>query len=82
MEISLAKMLALAVATSIDAFGVGISIALLPYSIYLSAAIIGIVCFIISLIGFVMGGSYLSRFSKAEYFGAAVLLVIGVKMLF
>jgi putative Mn2+ efflux pump MntP len=79
-ELHLTRMMVLALATSIDAFGVGLSIALLPFNIYLTSIIIGVICFIISWLGFAMGNK-LSRFGKAEYFGALVLLAIGVKML-
>jgi putative Mn2+ efflux pump MntP len=72
----------LAVATSIDAFAVGITIALLKDPILISAAIIGIVAFIFSVIGIFIGkklGNYVG--DKFQILGGVILILIGIKIL-
>ena len=75
-------LLALSLATSIDAFGVGVSLALLNVSIWLPSVIIGLVAAVLSLIGIIFG-SYLGiKWSKAaEVLGGLVLIVIGIHTL-
>ena len=75
-------LLTLGVATSIDALGVGVSMAFLKTSIYFPAFIIGFVTFALSLIGVISG----YRFGKikginVELFGGIILIAIGVKIL-
>lgn len=81
--IGLKALLGLGIATSIDALAVGLSFAMNGQEkIYLSVGIIGIVTFIISVIGTNLGskvGGLLG--SKAHYFGGIVLILIGVKSL-
>ena len=81
--IGLKALLGLGIATSIDALAVGLSFAMNGQEkIYLSVGIIGIVTFIISVIGTNLGskvGELLG--SKAHYFGGIVLILIGVKSL-
>ncbi len=83
-KISYLAILALAVATSIDALAVGVSVGLLSDAIFISALIIGVTCFCISFAG-AMLGQFLSRFAKLNRIlnlcGAAVLFGIGVKIL-
>ena len=77
-------MLPLAVATSIDALAVGISFALLPPDVGLPAAvaIIGVTTLLISLLGAKLGGAIGGALkSKAEAFGGAILILVGVKIL-
>ncbi len=79
---NLATLLVLSVATSIDALAVGISFSLLDIDIILPACIIGIVTFLISLAGVVIGrkaGHHLE--SKAEVLGGVILIGIGLKIL-
>ncbi|HQH18561.1 MAG TPA: manganese efflux pump MntP family protein [Bacteroidales bacterium] len=80
---SLWVMLTLSFATSIDALAVGLSIALLNIPIILSIAIIGIITFIISYGGVVLGGK-VNRFlgNKVEIIGGIILTLIGFKILF
>ena len=71
-----------AVATSIDALAVGISFAVLNVNIWQASAIIGVVCFCISVAGCHVGkniGNLLKE--KAEFAGGAVLIAIGLKIL-
>ncbi len=71
-----------AIATSIDALAVGISLALLEVKIIWASAIIGIVAFILSYVGGMVGqklGHFLQK--KAEFAGGLVLILIGLKIL-
>ena len=72
----------LAVATSIDAFAVGITIALLNDPILISSAIIGIVAFIFSIAGIFLGkklGNYFG--DKFQILGGVILILLGFKIL-
>ncbi len=76
------EMFVLAVATSIDALAVGISLAFLDTNIWLAVALIGIVTFAIAafggLAGFKLGSAVGAR---ANVFGGVVLVLIGTKIL-
>lgn len=74
------SILLLAIATSIDAFSVGISFSLIDVNIYTSIIIIGIVTFILSYIGTLIGCSIGYKFKHAELFGGLVLIGIGFKI--
>ena len=81
-SLSFGVMLLLAVATSIDALAVGITFAFLNVSILLAVALIGVVTFTISAVGVKMGNLFGARYkSMAEFFGGAVLILIGLKIL-
>lgn len=81
-SLSFGVMFLLAVATSIDALAVGITFAFLNVSILLAVALIGVVTFTISAVGVKMGNLFGARYkSKAEFFGGAVLILIGLKIL-
>ena len=72
----------LAIATSIDAFAVGITIALIKDPILISSAIIGIVAFLFSVLGIFIGkklGNYVG--DKFQIFGGVILILIGIKIL-
>jgi putative Mn2+ efflux pump MntP len=72
----------LAIATSIDAFAVGITIALINDPILISAAIIGIVAFAFSIAGIFIGkkiGDYVG--DKFQILGGVILILIGIKIL-
>ncbi len=72
----------LAVATSIDAFAVGLSFALLKMSILGPVLIIGGVTFAISLAGYYIGKRVGHFFeNKIEIAGGLILIGIGVKIL-
>ena len=79
---SLAQMLPLAIATSIDALAVGLSFALLQVAIIPAVLFIGIVTFIISMIGVKIGNVFGTRFeSKAMLAGGVILVLIGLNIL-
>ena len=76
------EMLMLAIATSIDALAVGLSLAALDRPIVESATIIGVVTFIISIVGVYIGNFFGNRYKKrAELAGGIILVLIGVKIL-
>lgn len=76
------EMLMLAIATSIDALAVGISLAALDRPIVESSTIIGVVTFVISIIGVYIGNFFGNRYKKrAELVGGIILVLIGVKIL-
>ena len=75
-------MFAMAVATSIDALAVGVSMAFMPVDILSSAGIIGIVAFVLSVVGGLVGRRLGCLFQRrAELVGGLVLIGIGVKIL-
>lgn len=79
---SFKEVILLAIATSIDAFAVGITIALLKDPILLSSAIIGIVAFLFSIVGVFIGrklGDYVGN--KFQILGGVILIIIGIKIL-
>jgi len=79
---SFRTMLLLAIATSIDALAVGISLAFLQVSIWLPIAIIGVTTASFSSLGLLIGKKVGSRFHRAaELLGGLILLAIGLKIL-
>ena len=75
-------LLMLSVATSIDALAVGLSLSFLNVSIALPAIIIGIVTFLLSILGVYFGnrfGHYFER--KIKIIGGLILIGIGIKIL-
>lgn len=75
-------MLVLAVATSIDALAVGITFAFLKVNIFMATSFIGIVTFLISAAGVVIGNIFGGKLkSKAEMAGGIILVCLGTKIL-
>ena len=74
-------MLVMAIATSIDALAVGISMAFLDVNVWTSAAVIGIVTLLISAMGVYLGSLWGSRLGpKAGIVGGLILIGIGIKI--
>jgi putative Mn2+ efflux pump MntP len=74
-------LLTLALGTSIDAFAVGISFAILNVKIWSSGIIIGAVTFIASMAAIRIGKSAGERLgNKVEIIGGIILIVIGIKI--
>ena len=70
-----------AIATSIDALAVGIGFAVMQVNILSAALSIGIITFICSLAGSYLGKKFGQMFKqKAEIFGGAILIFIGIKI--
>lgn len=73
-----------AVATSIDALAVGLSLSVLHLPIWGPALLIGVVCALLTAVGFLLGArlNRAARLGKqAERIGGAILLLIGIKIL-
>lgn len=79
---SFSEVTLLAIATSIDALAVGLTYALLNESIIIPSIIIGIVAFIFSIIGILLGkkiGDYFG--GRFQILGGVILILIGIKIL-
>ena len=75
-------LLALSVATSIDALAVGVILGLVESSIVIAAVIIGVVTFVLSYAGVYIGQRIGHFFeSRIEAAGGLVLIGIGIKIL-
>jgi putative Mn2+ efflux pump MntP len=72
----------LSIATSIDALAVGFSFSLLKTALLFPAAIIGVVCFMMTAVGMIFGKGLARIFGKkVEILGGLVLIAIGMKIL-
>ena len=81
-DFGMRAMLLMAIATSIDALAVGVSMAFLGVNIWIAAAIIGIITLLLSAVGIYLGRSFGERLgSKAGIIGGIVLMAIGIKIL-
>ena len=81
-KLDLKTMLVLAIATSIDALAVGITFAFLNVNLILSITIIGIITFLISIIGVKIGNKFGNKYEKkAEFVGGLILILLGFKIL-
>lgn len=78
------KMLVLAVATSIDAFAVGVSFACLEIGSLIIPAVlfIGVITFVLSMVGVKVGNVFGTKYkAKAEIAGGIILILLGVKII-
>lgn len=74
-------MVPLAIATSIDALAVGVSLAFLKVNMIPAVSFIGVVTFFCSGIGVKIGSVFGSKYeSKAEFAGGIILILIGLKI--
>jgi putative Mn2+ efflux pump MntP len=81
-DFSFRTMLAMAVATSIDALAVGVSLAFLKVNIWKAIMLIGIITFIFSGAGIAIGNFFGAKWkSKAEFAGGFILIAMGLKIL-
>jgi putative Mn2+ efflux pump MntP len=82
-DLSVKTMFVMAVATSIDALAVGISLAMAGnVNIWLAVGLIGVVTFLLSGVGVRIGNIFGSRFEKkAEATGGIILILLGLKIL-
>ncbi len=75
-------MLALAVATSIDALAVGVTFAFLHVNIVWAVTFIGCMTFVLSAIGVKAGNVFGMKYkSRAELAGGVILILMGIKIL-
>lgn len=82
-DLSFKTMLVMAIATSIDALAVGISLAMAgDVNIFVAISLIGVTTFVLSAIGVKIGNVFGSRFEKpAQIAGGAILVLLGTKIL-
>ncbi|MBE7001926.1 MAG: manganese efflux pump [Ruminococcaceae bacterium] len=82
-DFSVKTMFVMAVATSIDALAVGISLAMAGnVNVLLAVVLIGVTTFLLSALGVKIGNLFGNRFEKkAQIAGGVILIVLGVKIL-
>ena len=85
-DFSFKAMFPLAIATSIDALAVGVTLAFLndisSGDVYITISLIGIITFALSAVGVWFGRKVGCKFkSKAEFAGGAILVLMGLKIL-
>ena len=82
-DMSVKTMFVMAVATSIDALAVGISLAMAgDVNIWAAIALIGVTTCILSALGVKIGNIFGSRYEKkAEFAGGVILILLGLKIL-
>lgn len=81
-RIDFKTMIVLAIATSIDALAIGVTFAFFKTNIVLTVLIIGVITYIISLLGVLLGNKFGDKFqNKAELIGGIILILIGLKIL-
>lgn len=81
-DFSFKTMLAMAVATSIDALAIGVSLAFLKVNIWHAILLIGLTTGVFSALGILIGNMFGTRYkSKAEFAGGFILVAMGVKIL-
>ena len=84
IDLSLPAILLLSVATSIDAFAVGISLAFINADMILATSAISLASFLMGLAGFEIGKRAAKRFRTKvpEITAGTILIAIGIKLLF
>ena len=87
---TIGRLFVLAIATSIDAFAVGVSFSMQEgivwltggTSIFVAVSVIGLTTFVLSVIGVLIGNRFGLKYHRAAtIFGGVVLILIGVKVL-
>ena len=80
--VTLGKLIIFAIATSIDALAVGVTFAFFNVNLAFACTVIGVVAFIFSFAGIILGkrlGSFAGKYSA--YLGGTVLILLGIKIL-
>lgn len=81
-NVDVKTMLVLSIATSIDALAIGITFACLKIHIVMPVITIGLITFIISVIGVKIGNRFGDKYEKnAEIMGGVILILLGIKTL-
>ncbi len=81
-DFSFLTLFLLGVATSIDAFSVGISFAFLEIKLYVAVATIGLVAFILSSLGVYIGSKFgKDNSKKAKVVGGIILIILAIELL-
>ncbi|CDA58666.1 putative manganese efflux pump MntP [Clostridium sp. CAG:245] len=81
-NVDVKTMLVLSIATSIDALAIGITFACLKIHIVMPVITIGLITFIISVIGVKIGNRFGDKYGKkAGIMGGVILILLGIKIL-
>ena len=81
-NVDMKTMLVLSIATSIDALAIGITFECLKIHIVMPVITIGLITFIISVIGVKIGNQFGDKYwKKAEIMGGVILILLGIKIL-
>ena len=81
-NVDMKTMIVLSIATSIDALAIGITFACLKIHIVMPVITIGLITFIISVIGVKIGNQFGDKYGKkAEIMGGVILILLGIKIL-
>ena len=81
-DLSFKTMFVMAIATSIDALAVGVSLAMEQVNIFLAVLFIGITTFAFCTAGVKIGNIFGSKFEKpAQIAGGTILILLGLKIL-
>ena len=81
-DVNFKTMIILAIATSIDALAVGITFAFFNVNLILAITLIGIITFVLSVIGTKVGNKFGDKYEKkAEFVGGVILILLGLKIL-
>lgn len=81
-SIGFITMIPLAIATSIDALTIGFTFSFFKIDIMMSIIVIGIITFLLSFMGVIMGNVFGTRYrKKSQILGGLILLLIGLKIL-
>ena len=79
---NLVVLVALSIATSIDALAVGVTLSVVTHHIYAAVILIGVITFVLSYVGYEIGKKLGHFFeNKIEILGGLILIAIGVKIL-
>lgn len=82
-DTSIKTMIILAIATSLDALAVGVTFAFLKISIIEPIISIGVITFLLSLLGVKIGNVFGEKYKKhAQIAGGVILILIAIKILF
>ena len=83
-KLDMKELIALAIATSIDALAVGVAFALTyeQKEVFIAVALIGVITAVLSAIGVFIGHKFGAKYkNKAELAGGIILVLIGLKIL-
>lgn len=81
-DVNFKTIIMLAIATSIDALAVGITFAFFNVNLILAITLIGVITFILSVIGTKVGNRFGDKYeNKAEFIGGLILILLGLKIL-
>ena len=77
------ELIILSIATSIDAFVTGISFSFIKINIFTSSFVIGLITFILCIIGYFIGNLFNEKAHQyANIIGGITLIIIGIKLFF